>query len=99
MTFSTDRQTLFFAVYVHVGNKSPQRVREILAEFSQKLKREDPFNREQYEERYFVFPIKDGDTRMELLYPSPFLREEQAEALYEKYYERFQELTEKIEAL
>jgi len=53
----------------------------------------------QYREKFFFMPIKNGDGRIELLYPTPFLTEEQAEKLHVQYYEKYQEIINKIENL
>jgi len=90
-----NRQTLIFAVYVPIGNMSPQRAREQMAQLIEMYK-EDPFNPNQYNEKYLWLPTKTDEARIELLYPMPFLTEEQAEKLHEKYYAKYQEAINKI---
>jgi len=95
-----NKQTLYFAVYVNINGMSPQKAKEQMAQVVNMYKPSDTERyKQQYEEKIFFFPIKTGDTRMELLFPSPFLTEDQSAALYEKYYEKFNDLIENIKEL
>lgn len=98
-----NKQTLYFAIYVNVGGMSPMRIKETMAQVINMYGpgRMSPLQSQhnQYEEKMFFFPVKNGDTRMELLFPSPFLTEKQAEELYGKYYEKFNKLIEEIKGL
>lgn len=91
------KQTLYFAVYVNVGGQSPQKARETLAKLNHLYTRTDA--EQQYEDKFFFMPIKNGENRIELLYPTPFLTEEQAEKIHERYLENYQEIIKKIEEL
>lgn len=94
-----DRQTIYFAVYVNIGNASTQKAQEMISEFMRLYTAENPLKPKQYEERYFIFPVRDQDTKIEVIFPTPFMTEEQAKALHEKYYERFEDLIAKIDQL
>ena len=93
-----ERQTLIFAVYIPIGNQSPQRAKESIAQFMNMLK-EDPMKPNQYNEKYIVMTTRTGEGKIELLYPTPFLTEEQAEKLHEKYYAKYQDVINQIEEL
>jgi len=99
MNSISNRQTLYFAVYINIGGQSSQKAQETISEFMRVYMSENPLKPKQYEERFFVFPVRDQPTKMELLFPSPFLKAEQMEELYEKYYGKFEELTDKINRL
>jgi len=61
-----DRETLYFAYYVNVGNVSRQKANEIISELHAKLGRQSV--NDQYREKWFYVPVTDGQTRIELLY-------------------------------
>lgn len=94
-----DKQTLYFAVYVNVGNSSPQRAREIMAEVVNLTQQtEEEAERSQYIEKFFFFPVREeSNTRMELLFPSPFLTKEQSVELHDKYYERLESIIKQLQ--
>lgn len=93
-----ERQTLIFAVYIPIGNSSPQRAKESIAQFMNMLK-EDPLKPNQYNEKYIVMPTKLGEGKIELLYPTPFLTEEQADKLHDSYYAKYEDIINQIEEL
>lgn len=51
-----ERPMLYFAVYVNVGNKSQQRVKEELAQVNALLHYES--EKQPYRERFFIFPLR-----------------------------------------
>jgi hypothetical protein len=95
-----NKQTLYFAVYINISGQSRQKARESIAQIKEMYKTSDSEEyKQQYEEKIFFLPVKQGDSRMELLYPAPFLTAEQSKDLYDKYYEKFQDLIENIKEL
>ena len=61
-----DRETLYFAYYVNVGDKvSKQKAKEIIAELGGDLSRQSI--NDQYREKWIIIPTT-GESRVELLY-------------------------------
>ena len=92
-----ERPVLYFAVYVDIGHYTPQRAKEELEKFQETMSRqcEDSL----YREKFFIMPCRNQSTKIELLYPTPFLSKEQADELYESYYSRYQHLIQDIKNL
>jgi hypothetical protein len=91
------RPTLYFAVYVDVTAKSSQRAHEDLARMHEHLNKNS--QEQDYKERFFIIPVRNASSKIELLYPSPFLSKEDAEELYQKYYERYEKIIKDIKNL
>lgn len=89
------KQTLYFAVYINVGTASKVRRNQKLSEFISMYKQHKP-HLDQYIEKFYWFPIETGETRMELLYPSPFVSNEHLEELYIKHQAAIAKLGEEI---
>ena len=89
-----ERETLYFAHYVHIGSSSPQRARETIAQYHRMINA--PGKPSPYDEKHFIIGVRDEESRIELLYPTPFMRREDVEALRQKYEERFKRLVEEI---
>lgn len=95
------KQIFYFAHYINVESKSPQHVREILTEYYKMLEHRQTTDsaKSPYDEKHFVLPIKNGDSKVELLYPQPLITESNVSALYEKYMERMEAVVESINRL
>lgn len=90
----SDKQTLYFAVYVNVDGASAYKGKEIIKTVMEILKKDDPDA--QYKEKWVVLPVKGQPTKIELLYPHPFLTDEQAEDLYQKYYQKYEDVLTRV---
>lgn len=84
------KSTLYFAVYVSVANMSKQSGVEAIS-IMKRMVEEKKLEETEYNEKYYIIPCQ-GDSRIELLYPSPFLTEEQTI----KYFDKYKELIEEI---
>jgi hypothetical protein len=92
-----DRPMLYFAVYVDIGQYTPQKAKEQLESFRSSLTNDNDTS--PYREKFFIMPCRNQPTKIELLYPTPFLSREQAEELYESYYSKYQHLIQDIQNL
>lgn len=91
------KQTIYFAIYINVGGMASMKARETVAQFINMYKPDKMAQlKNQYEEKYFFFPVRTGETRIEVVYPTPFMSVEDADKLYAKYYENFKNLIQQI---
>jgi hypothetical protein len=86
---------LYFALYINVDGQSPQCAREgiynLVANFNRSVEETD------FNEKFFVFPVKNQPSKIELLYPFPGVDKAELDEMYEKHLKRLDDLRKRIE--
>jgi hypothetical protein len=92
-----EKPTLYFVVYVDIANSTPMKAKESLHSLYEHLTKNS--DKQDFKERFFIMPVRNTNSRIELLYPTPFLSKEDVEELYQKYQQRYDNIVDYIKKL
>lgn len=85
------KDTLYFMFKIDVGNASVQQAREYAAAVNQMVSSKQKPD-DQYFEKWFVLPVRDEGTSIELIYPPSDVAREQMEMRYDQFMEELDDI-------